>query len=124
MTRVEQLIIAEEGVELKRANAILQESKKGKLPIVTNAGNIVALIARTDLKKNAEFPLATKAKDKSLMVAASVGTRPSDRDRVQALVAAGVDVIVVDSSQGDSVFQHEIIRWMKQEFPGLEVIGG
>merc|ERR1712019_319500 len=47
-----------------------------------------------------------------------------DRDRVRALVAAGVDAVVVDSSQGDSMCQHEMIRWMKQEFPELQVIGG
>jgi IMP dehydrogenase len=58
------------------------------------------------------------------MVGAAVGTRPSDRDRVRALVVAGVDAVVVDSSQGDSTFQHDIVRWMKQEFPELQVIGG
>merc|ERR1712187_672765 len=83
-----------------------------------------ALVSRTDLKKNAEFPLATKDKNKNLVVAASVGTRPVDRDRVRALVAAGVDAIVVDSSQGDSMYQHDMIRWMKQEFADLQVIGG
>merc|ERR1719512_383002 len=58
------------------------------------------------------------------MVAAAVGTRPSDRDRVRALVVAGVDAVVVDSSQGDSTFQHDIVRWMKQEFSELQVIAG
>merc|ERR1712137_319262 len=58
------------------------------------------------------------------MVAAAVGTRPSDRDRVKLLVAAGVDAIVVDSSQGDSLFQHDMIRWIKGEFPELQVVGG
>merc|ERR1712084_44319 len=62
--------------------------------------------------------------NKSLMVAASVGTRPADRDRVRALVAAGVDAIVIDSSQGDSMFQHDMIKWMKGEFPDLQVIAG
>merc|ERR1712187_365203 len=83
-----------------------------------------ALVSRTELKKNADFPLATKDKNKNLMVAASVGTRPVDKDRVRALVAAGVDTIVVDSSQGDSMYQHEMIKWMKSEFPVLQVIGG
>merc|ERR1712048_1073554 len=112
------------GVELSAANKILTDSRKGKVPLLSEDGRLMALVSRTDLKKNADFPLATKDKNKNLMVAASVGTRPSDRDRVRALVAAGVDAIVVDSSQGDSMFQHEMIRWMKQEFPELQVIGG
>merc|ERR1712078_658671 len=65
-----------------------------------------------------------KDKNKNLVVAASVGTRLADRDRVRALVAAGVDAIVVDSSQGDSMFQREMLRWMKKEFPKLQIIGG
>merc|ERR1712176_1151912 len=83
-----------------------------------------ALVSRTDLRKNQEFPLATKDKNKNLRVAASIGTRPQDKDRVRALVAAGVDAIVVDSSQGDSHFQHEMVKWIKSNFPNLEVIGG
>jgi len=124
MTRMENLVTATEGVGLSEANEIIRNSKKGKLPIITAGGRIVALVARTDLKKSAEFPLATKDVRGSLVVAASVGTRQSDRDRVAALVAAGVDAIIVDSSQGDSVFQHEIVRWMKKEFPTLQVVGG
>jgi len=58
------------------------------------------------------------------MVAAAVGTRPADRDRVRRLVEAGVDAVVVDSSQGDSMFQREMLRWMKKEFPKLQIIGG
>jgi len=100
------------------------DRKLGKLPVVTKGGRLVALVARADLKKQADFPLATKDKNGSLMVAAAVGTRPADRDRVRALVAAGVDAVVVDSSQGDSVFQHDMVKWMKAQFPELQVIGG
>merc|ERR1719222_1020917 len=74
--------------------------------------------------KNADYPLATKDKKKRLMVAAAIGTRPEDRDRVQALVAADVDAIIIDSSQGDSMFQREMVKWMKKEFPALQVVGG
>merc|ERR1712190_191313 len=98
--------------------------KKGKLPILTKDGRLVALVARKDLKKNADFPLATKDANKSLMVAAAIGTRPTDKDRVRLLVAAGVDAIIIDSSQGDSVFQHETVRWMKTTFPDLQVVAG
>eukprot|EP00406_Dinophysis_acuminata_P071741 CAMPEP_0179244244 /NCGR_PEP_ID=MMETSP0797-20121207/17958_1 /TAXON_ID=47934 /ORGANISM="Dinophysis acuminata, Strain DAEP01" /LENGTH=550 /DNA_ID=CAMNT_0020951755 /DNA_START=68 /DNA_END=1720 /DNA_ORIENTATION=- len=124
MTKLDDLVTAEEGVELSAANQIMHKSKKGKLPIVSKTGLLVSLIARKDLNIKAEFPMAVKDKNKSLLVAASVGTRPSDKVRVRALVAAGVDAIVVDSSQGDSIFQHQMVKWMKEEFPELEVVGG
>jgi len=125
MTPLKDLVTAEEGVDLKAANEILQQSKKGKLPILSKARLLVALVARTDLKKNAEFPNATKDPiNKSLLVAAAIGTRPEDKDRVQALSAAGVDAIIIDSSQGDSIFQHEMIRWIKKEFPQIQVVAG
>jgi IMP dehydrogenase len=124
MTRVEDLVTAEDGITLSEANKILHASKKGKLPIITKEGFLVSLMARTDLKKNASFPLATKDSQKRLRVAAAVGTRPADRDKVRALVAAGVDAICIDSSQGDSMYQHDMVKWMKQEFPDLQVIAG
>jgi len=81
-------------------------------------------MARCDLQKNAEHPNATKDANGRLMVAAAVGTRPSDKDRVSTLVAAGVDAIIIDSSQGDSTFQHEMVRWCKKEHPDLQVVAG
>merc|ERR1719492_157405 len=105
MTPIGSLVTAEEGVELAQANQAIQASKKGKLPIVTKGGNLVALVARTDLQKQADFPKATKDDQDCLMVGAATGTMPADRDRVRALASAGADVIVVDSSQGDSIFQ-------------------
>lgn len=124
MTMLDKLVTAGEGVDLSKAHEIIRETKKGKLPIVSKDGGLVALVARTDLKKNAGFPLATKDKDGALCVAAAIGTRASDKDRVKALVIAGVDAIVIDSSQGDSIFQYEMIRWIKQTFPDLEVVAG
>jgi len=124
MTPFDKVVRAEEGIELPDANDILRKSKKGKLLVASKDGKFLSLVARADLRKNADFPLATKDKNKNLMVAAAVGTRPADRDRVRLLVAAGVDAVVVDSSQGDSVFQHEMVKWMKQEFPELQVIAG
>ena len=124
MTPIGKLVTAPESVDLKAANQTLIESKVAKLPIVTSDGRLVALVARKDLQKQTDFPLATKDAQKRLRVAAAVGTRPADRDRVRRLAAAGVDAVIIDSSQGDSVYQHEMVRWIKQELPEVQVVGG
>lgn len=95
------VIVAEEGCSLEEANNILRDSKKGKLPIVNSRHELVSLISRKDLRKNRDFPLASKDKcNKRLLVGASVHTRESDKERVKRLVEQGVNVIVIDSSQG------------------------
>merc|ERR1719359_2732367 len=100
MTKAENLVTAREGIELNDAFVALKAAKKGKIPIVGKQEQLVALIAAADIRKEDQYPLATKDHKGRLMVAAAVGTRPEDRDRVHGLVEAGVDAIVVDSSQG------------------------
>jgi IMP dehydrogenase len=118
------LITGNVGISLKEANNILKNSKIGKLPIVDKSGLLVALVSRSDLKKNKEFPDASKDHNKRLRVGAAVSTLPESRDRVSALYDAGVDLIVIDSAQGNSIYQIEMIKFIKSNFKNLDVVGG
>ncbi len=118
------LVTASIGISLQEANRIIRESKRGKLPILDKSGRLVALVSRTDLQKSRDFPDSSKDEHERLLAGAAISTRTEDRDRLDALVAAGVDVVVVDSAQGNSSYQVEMLQHIKSAHPHLQVIGG
>ncbi|OQE19983.1 hypothetical protein PENSTE_c014G02682 [Penicillium steckii] len=119
------LVTAPSGTTLAEANQVLRQSKKGKLPIVDEEGNIVSLLSRSDLMKNLHYPLASKLPDsKQLICAAAIGTREEDKTRLKLLVEAGLDIVILDSSNGSSMYQVEMVKYIKKAFPEIDVIAG
>jgi IMP dehydrogenase len=118
------LVVANKGVTLHEANQILKKSKKGKLPVVDEDYRLVALLSRRDLVTNKDFPYASKNAGKQLLVGAAVSTRPEDRERVEALIDAGADVILIDSAQGYSIYQIDMLKFIKSRFKDFQVIAG
>ncbi len=119
-----EMLTAREGIALTEANNILRTSKKGKLPIIDADGKLVALLSRSDLLKNREFPLATKDEKKQLRVGAAISTKDESKERLAALSEAGVDVVIIDSAQGNSIYQIEMIKYIKKNYPNIDIIGG
>lgn len=122
MTR--DLFTAPREISLSDANKLLRESKKGKLPIIDNDGKLLSLMSRNDLLKNREYPFSSKDNQKQLLVGAAVSTRQADKDRLAELVKAGLNVVVIDSAQGNSSFQIDMIKHIKKVHPEIDVIAG
>ena len=94
--------------------------------MVNDKGELVGLMTRASVKTKKLLPPGAPSLDKKgrLLCGAAIGTRPADKDRAKALVAEGLDMVILDSSQGDSVYQIEMIKWLKENLPELDVIGG
>uniref|UniRef100_A0A0N5ATM6 Inosine-5'-monophosphate dehydrogenase n=1 Tax=Syphacia muris TaxID=451379 RepID=A0A0N5ATM6_9BILA len=125
MVPFEKLITGDEKFTLEHAYDLLESEKKGKLPIINRKGELVSLIARTDLKKARDFPNASYDDKGQLRVGAAISTRETAKEAVKLLAEAGVDVLVIDSSQGASIYQIELLRWIKANYPVTpQVIAG
>ena len=120
----EGLITAKVGVTLEEAKEILAKSRKEKLPIVDDDFNLRGLITIKDIEKQIKYPLSAKDEQGRLLCGAAVGITANVLERVEALVNAHVDVIVIDSAHGHSANIFKTLRSIKEKFPDLQVIAG
>jgi len=120
-----ELVTAKAGITLQEANALLKEKKIGFLPILDQEENLVSLVCKKDILNHQHFPLATQNPTTGqLRVGAAINTRDF-QPRIDALVKAGVDVIVIDSSQGNSVFQYQALEYLKSKYVDqVEAVAG
>ncbi len=124
MTPRERLITVQEGTPLAKAKELMHEHRLERVLVVNQAFELRGLITVKDILKATEHPLACKDQHGQLRVAAAVGVGPDNEERVELLVQAGVDAIVVDTAHGHSQSVLERVRWIKQNFPQIDVIGG
>jgi IMP dehydrogenase len=120
----ENLVTGPEGTTLDEAQEILRKYKIEKLPIVDDKGMLKGLITIKDIEKAIQYPNSAKDEGGRLLVGAAVGVTADTLDRVEALVAAQVDVIALDTAHGHSVGVIEKVRQIKERFPDLQLIAG
>jgi IMP dehydrogenase len=124
MTPREQLVTVKEGASSAEVQRLLHQHRIEKILVVDDAGALKGLITVKDFDKAESFPHACKDQFGQLRVGASVGTSADTDERVDALVNASVDVLVVDTAHGHSLNVINRVRWIKENYPSVDVIGG
>ena len=124
MTKGEKLVTVPEGTDLERAKALMHRHRLERVLVVNDAMELRGLITVKDILKSTEHPLASKDDFGRLRVGAAVGTGGDTEERVEALVNAGVDVLVVDTSHGHSQGVLDRVQWIKRKYPQVQVVGG
>ena len=124
MTPRNQLVTVKEGASSDEVQRLLHQHRIEKILVVDDAGALKGLITVKDFDKAESFPDACKDQYGQLRVGASVGTSADTDERVDALVTAGVDVLVVDTAHGHSMNVLNRVRWIKDHYPAVDVIGG
>jgi IMP dehydrogenase len=124
MTPRERLVTVKEGTSLAEAKALMHSHRLERVLVVNDAFELRGLMTVKDITKQTENPDACKDEDGKLRVGAAVGVGPDNEERVDLLAQAGVDVIVVDTAHGHSQGVLERVRWVKQNYPRVQVIGG
>jgi len=124
MTPRERLVTVTEDDSLEQAKALMHKHRLERVLVMGEDNSLKGLITVKDIQKATEHPWASKDIHGKLRVGAAVGVGDGTEERVEKLVAAGVDVIVVDTAHGHSKGVLDRVRWVKQNFPQVDVIGG
>ncbi len=124
MTPREKLVYVKEGADPAEAKRLMNKHRLERVLVVNDAFELRGLITVKDIRKSTEHPNAAKDDQGKLRVGAAVGVGPDNDERIELLVAAGVDVVVVDTAHGHSQGVLDRVRWVKRRFPEVEVIGG
>src|SRR3954454_11051177 len=124
MTPRDKLITVREGTSPAEAKALLNKHKLERILVINDAFELKGLITVKDITKQTSFPNAARDASGRLRVGAAVGVGEGTEERVEALVKAGVDAVVVDTAHGHSKGVIERVRWVKQNYPHIDVIGG
>ncbi|WP_132543090.1 IMP dehydrogenase [Plasticicumulans lactativorans] len=124
MTPKERLVTVREGASREEVVALLHRHRIEKVLVVNDRFQLRGMITVKDIQKSSDYPNACKDEHGRLRVGAAVGTGAGTEERVEALVGAGVDVVVVDTAHGHSQGVLDRVRWVKSHFPQVQVIGG
>ncbi|KTD51762.1 inosine-5'-monophosphate dehydrogenase [Legionella quinlivanii] len=124
MTPKERLVTVREGASREEIRSLLHRHRLEKLLVVNNAFQLRGLITVKDIQKAKENPFACKDSSEQLRVGAAVGVGEGTDERIEALIDAGVDVVIVDTAHGHSEGVLNRVRWIKKNFPSIQVIGG
>jgi len=119
-----KVISAPPDISLKEAEKMLHDYRVEKLPLVDKDGHVAGLVTLKDIMKITQYPKATKDSRGRLIVGAAVGVRDKEMHRVEAVLTAGADCIVVDIAHGDSHLEIEMIKTIRKHFPKAQIIGG
>ncbi|HKX94895.1 MAG TPA: IMP dehydrogenase [Methylibium sp.] len=124
MTPRERLVTVKEGATLEQAKALMHQHKLERVLVLNSADELRGLFTVKDITKQTSFPNAARDAQGKLRVGAAVGVGEGTEERVELLVKAGVDAIVVDTAHGHSKGVIDRVRWVKQNYPQVDVIGG
>jgi len=118
------LVTAHEGISMEEAKGLLKKHKIEKLPLVDASGTLIGLITIKDIEKSIQYPNSAKDNSGRLLAGAAVGISGDVYERVEALVKAGADVIVIDTAHGHSAGVMEVLKEVKRKHPDLQVVAG